>query len=67
MAACAGGAWEPPRQPYVVRRVDLVHDRPFGFLTVHRTSRLVLSAGWVAEPVDYVFEEYDEDEEDDRV
>ncbi|MER7518619.1 serpin family protein [Streptomyces sp. NPDC126499] len=46
-----------PRTPYVVRRVDLDVDRPFGFLTVHRTSRLVLAAGWVAEPVPYVFEE----------
>ncbi|MET9950993.1 hypothetical protein ABZ135_05510 [Streptomyces sp. NPDC006339] len=41
----------------MVRRIDLDIDRPFGFLTVHRTSRLVLAAGWVAEPVPYVFEE----------
>ncbi|MFJ8130750.1 serpin family protein [Streptomyces hydrogenans] len=42
-----------PREPYRVRRVSLTVDRPFGFLAVHRTSRLVLSAGWVADPVEY--------------
>ncbi|MFF0749772.1 serpin family protein [Streptomyces sp. NPDC004267] len=52
----AGGS-AVPRFPYVVRRVDLDVDRPFGFLCVHRTSRLVLSAGWVRDPVPYVFEE----------
>ncbi|WP_327234672.1 hypothetical protein [Streptomyces sp. NBC_01317] len=31
-------------------RVSADFDRPFGFLAVHRTSRLVLTAGWVAEP-----------------
>ncbi|MFF5974194.1 serpin family protein [Streptomyces sp. NPDC012769] len=52
-----GGA--APATTYRVRRIDLDIDRPFGFLTVHRTSRLVLAAGWVAEPVPYVFEEQD--------
>lgn len=61
MGAVAAGIAPPP--PYLVRRVDVVLDRPFGFLTVHRTSRLVLTAGWVAEPVDHVFEEYDDTEE----
>lgn len=28
-------------------------DRPFGFLAVHRESRLVLTAGWVTEPTPY--------------
>ncbi|MFJ9628495.1 serpin family protein [Streptomyces sp. NPDC101175] len=28
-------------------------DRPFGFLAVQRASRLVLTAGWVTEPVPY--------------
>jgi len=46
-----------PRLPFVVRRIDLDIDRPFGFLTVHRTSRLVLAAGWVAEPEPYLLEE----------
>ncbi|MET8508586.1 serpin family protein [Streptomyces sp. NPDC004787] len=39
-----------PLLTYRVRAVDLALDRPFGFLAVHRSSRLVLSAGWVAEP-----------------
>ncbi|MFJ9806615.1 serpin family protein [Streptomyces sp. NPDC101158] len=41
-----GGA--APRTTYRVRRVALTIDRPFAFLAVHRTSRLVLTAGWVA-------------------
>lgn len=45
----AGGA--PGTARHVVRRVEAVFDRPFGFLTVHRTSSLVLSAGWVSSPV----------------
>ncbi|MEU2546225.1 hypothetical protein ABZ618_12455 [Streptomyces roseolus] len=70
----AGGAAEP-RPRYRVRRVELDVDRPFGFLAVHRTSRLVLSAGWVADPVEYAYEprsdedrgeDGDEDEEWDR-
>ncbi|MFD7338139.1 serpin family protein [Streptomyces violascens] len=40
----------PPPPPYLVRRIEATFDRPFGFLAVHRTSRLVLTAGWVAEP-----------------
>ncbi|WP_308367548.1 serpin family protein [Streptomyces sp. ISL-36] len=56
MEAVAGGI---PDLPYVTRSIDLDFDRPFGFLTVHRTSRLVLTAGWVAEPVEYVFEDDD--------
>ncbi len=49
--AAAGGA--PPEPRYTVRQVAADFDRPFGFLTVHRTSRLVLTAGWVAHPVPY--------------
>ncbi|MFV6027530.1 serpin family protein [Streptomyces sp. NPDC056264] len=63
--AAAGGL---PRMPYRVRSVELDIDRPFGFLAVHRTSRLVLSAGWVAEPVPYdesdLADLYDDDDED---
>lgn len=43
-----GGA--PPPQRYRVRRIDVRFDRPFGFLSVHRASGLVLAAGWVADP-----------------
>ncbi|MFJ8015558.1 serpin family protein [Streptomyces sp. NPDC096339] len=39
-----------PRLRYRARWVDVRYDRPFGFIAVHRTSRLVLAAGWVAEP-----------------
>ncbi|MEU9143789.1 serpin family protein [Streptomyces sp. NPDC048349] len=48
VAAAAGCA--PPRMRYRVRRAEVRFDRPFGFLAVHRTSRLVLAAGWVDEP-----------------
>lgn len=37
-----------------MRRIEAAFDRPFGFLAVHRTSRLVLTAGWVAEPTPWV-------------
>ncbi|MFI6146835.1 serpin family protein [Streptomyces sp. NPDC051109] len=40
-----------PRYRYRVRQAEVAFHRPFGFLAVHRTSRLVLAAGWVAEPV----------------
>ncbi|MEW2414732.1 serpin family protein [Streptomyces sp. NPDC046866] len=43
-----GGA--PPPQRHRVRRIDIRFDRPFGFLSVHRASGLVLAAGWVADP-----------------
>ncbi|WP_261994084.1 proteinase inhibitor I4 serpin [Streptomyces sp. t39] len=43
----------PRAARHVVRRVEAVYDRPFGFLTVHRASSLVLSAGWVARPTPY--------------
>lgn len=45
---CAAGA--PPEERYQVTRVDVAVDRPFGFLAVHRPSRLAVVAGWVASP-----------------
>jgi hypothetical protein len=36
-----------PRPTYRVKHVEATFDRPHGFLAVHRTSRLVLAAGWV--------------------
>ncbi|MFD7258620.1 serpin family protein [Streptomyces sp. NPDC059874] len=48
VAAAAGCA--APRLRYRVRHAEVRFDRPFGFLAVHRTSRLVLAAGWVNEP-----------------
>ncbi|MGW7071128.1 serpin family protein [Streptomyces sp. NPDC054855] len=53
--ACAAGI---PQERYLAIEIDAVFDRPFGFLAVHRTSRLVLAAGWVTDP-----EPYREDEE----
>ncbi len=45
-----GAGCAPTRPRYRARRAEVRFDRPFGFLAVHRTSRLVLAAGWVAEP-----------------
>lgn len=47
VAAVAGGM---PERRHSAVRVSADFDRPFGFLAVHRTSRLVLTTGWVAEP-----------------
>ncbi|MET7861054.1 serpin family protein [Streptomyces sp. NPDC005318] len=56
----------PPSPRYLTKRIDATFDRPFGFLTVHRTSRLVLAAGWVAEPVPWREYECEEDSEGDE-
>ncbi|MFI5859860.1 serpin family protein [Streptomyces sp. NPDC051546] len=45
------GGCAVPRPRYRVRQAEVAFRRPFGFLTVHRTSRLVLAAGWVTDPV----------------
>jgi hypothetical protein len=31
------------------RRIELVFDRPFGFIAAHRDTGLALVAGWVAD------------------
>ncbi|NNN36365.1 proteinase inhibitor I4 serpin [Streptomyces sp. S3(2020)] len=41
--------WEPEPK-HESKRVRARFDRPFGFLAVHRRSRLVLAAGWVTDP-----------------
>ncbi|MEU6821760.1 serpin family protein [Streptomyces atriruber] len=38
---------------YATTELAVTVDRPFGFLAVHRTSRLVLAAGWVTDPEPY--------------
>ncbi|MFJ6390510.1 serpin family protein [Streptomyces sp. NPDC091972] len=49
VAAAPGGA--PPSPPGRTSTVvTAAFDRPFGFLAVHRETRLVLAAGWVDEP-----------------
>lgn len=39
-----------PELPYDVTYVSVDFDRPFGFLAVHRPSRLAVVAGWVKSP-----------------
>lgn len=51
VGAIAGGM--PPVPPWRVKQVRVEFDRPFGFLAQHRTSGLILAAGWVAEPEPY--------------
>ncbi|MFJ4468959.1 proteinase inhibitor I4 serpin [Streptomyces sp. NPDC089424] len=46
----AGGA---PEVRHVTTTVTARFDRPFGFLALHRHSRLVLTAGWVTAPEPY--------------
>lgn len=41
---------EPPRERYQVTAVNVAFKRPFGFLAVHRPSRLAVVAGWVDSP-----------------
>ncbi|MFJ7169200.1 serpin family protein [Streptomyces globosus] len=60
----AVGAGVLPPPPYRVRTIDVRFDRPFGFLAVQRSSRLVLAAGWVAEPLAYVAAEYEDEDWD---
>ncbi|MEU2772689.1 serpin family protein [Streptomyces sp. NPDC007162] len=40
----------PPQYQYESTVVRAVFDRPFGFLAVHRETRLVLAAGWITDP-----------------
>ncbi|MFG3018553.1 serpin family protein [Streptomyces sp. NPDC048254] len=47
LAAPGGG---PPQYRHESTVVRATFDRPFGFLAVHRDTRLVLAAGWVTEP-----------------
>ncbi|MFI8229391.1 serpin family protein [Streptomyces sp. NPDC085900] len=55
-----GGAMSRLRWTTTV--VEAVYDRPFGFLALHRHSRLVLAAGWVTDPEPYPEDpQYDEE------
>jgi len=40
----------PPQERYEITRVDVTFGRPFGFIAVHRSSRLAIVAGWVSSP-----------------
>lgn len=48
-AISAGFGGMPPEPRHRSLRVSAVFNRPFGFLAVHRSSGLVLTAGWVAQ------------------
>ncbi|MFJ3963544.1 serpin family protein [Streptomyces sp. NPDC090036] len=48
-----------PRYPFRAREISVRFDRPFGFLALHRTSRLVLNAGWVTDPDPFQETSYD--------
>ncbi|WP_437094593.1 serpin family protein [Streptomyces sp. enrichment culture] len=41
---------DEPVPEYETVRAYALYDRPFGFLAVHRATRLVLAAGWVTDP-----------------
>jgi serine protease inhibitor len=49
----AGGGGHPQIAQRRVKQVRVEFDRPFGFLVTHRTTDLILAAGWVAEPGPY--------------
>ncbi|MFD5877586.1 serpin family protein [Streptomyces yangpuensis] len=50
-----------PDLRYVTTRISAAFDRPFGFLALHRHTRLVLTAGWVTDPLP--LPEYDWEDE----
>ncbi|MCX4539178.1 serpin family protein [Streptomyces sp. NBC_01565] len=50
----AAGSARFPEKKYVKTEVYATFHRPFGFLAVHRASRLVLAAGWVTKPSPYL-------------
>ncbi|MGV9345455.1 serpin family protein [Streptomyces spiralis] len=49
-----------PRLRYLTTSVDADFDRPFGFLALHRHTRLVLAAGWVTDPEPYPEEPWED-------
>ncbi|TPQ21416.1 serpin family protein [Streptomyces sporangiiformans] len=51
LAAAPGGGI--PELRYTTTTIDATFDRPFGFLALNRSSRLVLAAGWVTDPTPY--------------
>ncbi|SEO21851.1 serpin family protein [Actinacidiphila rubida] len=59
VTALSGMAAGIPRHPFRAREIDVRFDRPFGFLALHRTSRLVLNAGWVTDPDAFEEDFYD--------
>ncbi|MFJ9248055.1 serpin family protein [Streptomyces sp. NPDC101776] len=52
-AVAPGHGGSRPDLRHTTTVVTALLDRPFGFLAVHRESRLVLTAGWVTDPMPY--------------
>ena len=52
----------PPERRHVTTVIDAAFDRPFGFLALHRHSRLVLAAGWVTDPLPFPEYPWEDDE-----
>ncbi|MFI0967553.1 serpin family protein [Streptomyces sp. NPDC021080] len=50
-----------PDLRYVTTRISAAFDRPFGFLAVHRHTRLVLTAGWVMDPLPFPVDDWDDE------
>ncbi|MGW1966101.1 serpin family protein [Streptomyces sp. NPDC001935] len=58
-AAVAGAGM--PDLRYVTTRTSAAFDRPFGFLALHRHTRLVLTAGWVTDPLPFPEDDWEDE------
>jgi serine protease inhibitor len=56
------GAGAPPERRHVATVINAAFDRPFGFLALHRHSRLVLAAGWVTDPLPFPTYSWEDDQ-----
>ncbi|MFJ9564347.1 serpin family protein [Streptomyces fuscichromogenes] len=56
------GAGPRPARRHVTTEIRAAFDRPFGFLALHRHSRLVLAAGWVTDPLPFPEYPWEDDE-----
>ncbi|RPE41000.1 serine protease inhibitor [Streptomyces sp. Ag109_O5-1] len=56
------GAGAPPPRRHVTTEIRAAFDRPFGFLALHRHSRLVLAAGWVTDPLPFPTYSWEDDQ-----
>ncbi|MFE2063455.1 serpin family protein [Streptomyces sp. NPDC059467] len=57
-----GAAGPPPPRRHVTTEIRAAFDRPFGFLALHRHSRLVLAAGWVTDPLPFPTYSWEDDQ-----
>jgi serine protease inhibitor len=51
-AVTAIGLMRASMQTSQSQRLEVSFDRPFGFVAVHRASRLPVVAGWIAQPTE---------------